>query len=78
MEKIEEVLLRRLNQKFGTDPSLSDGLAFVGADSVGMAELTVELEQEFGVTINDDVFRVETVQELADYIRDLRDEDKAD
>ncbi|MEM8733937.1 MAG: acyl carrier protein, partial [Planctomycetota bacterium] len=73
VEKIEDVLLQRLNQKFGTNPTLSDGLAFVGADSVGMAELTVELEQEFGVTITDEVFTVETVQELANYIRSLQE-----
>ena len=41
----------------------------MGVDSIGMAELTVELEKEFNIQIQDDIVDVETVQELADYIR---------
>ena len=69
MESIEEKLLARLTEKFGTQPELSDGLSFIGVDSVGMAELTVDIEQEFQIQVNDDIVHVDTVQELADYIR---------
>ena len=69
VESIEEKLISQLANKFGTQPELSDGLAFIGADSVGMAELTVEIEKEYGIVVSDDIFLVETVQELADYIR---------
>jgi acyl carrier protein len=35
-----------------------------------MAELTVEIEKEFGIRMSDDIFGVETVGELAAYIRE--------
>jgi acyl carrier protein len=70
MDRIEEKLLARLAAKFGTDPVLSDGLAYIGVDSVGLAELTVDIEQEFGIRVEDDIVNVETVKELADYIRE--------
>ncbi len=69
MESIEEKLKSQLADKFGTNPELSDGLAFIGVDSVGMAELTVDIEQHYGIHIDDDIVNVETVQDLADYIR---------
>lgn len=70
MESIEERILTMLSEKFQSNPELEDGLAYAGVDSVGMAELTVELESEFGIRVNDDIFQVDTVQELADYVRD--------
>lgn len=69
MGSIEDQLLTMLTDKFGTRPKLSDGLAYIGADSVGMAELTFELESQFGVRIGDDIVHTETVQDLANYIR---------
>ena len=69
MDSIEDKLRERLAEKFGGSPQLTDGLAFLGVDSIGMAELTVELEKEFNIQIQDDIVDVETVQELADYIR---------
>ncbi len=73
MESIEEKLLAQLAKKFGTEPVLSDGLAYIGVDSVGMAELTVDIERDFGIRVEDDIVAVETVQELADYIRERCD-----
>ena len=73
MTLIEERLLAKLAQKFGTEPQLSDGLAYIGVDSVGLAELTAEIEQEYGIRITDDVVSLETVQELADYIQERCD-----
>ena len=72
MKSIEDSLLAKLTEKFGTDPQLEDGLAYAGVNSVGMAELTVDIEQTYGITVNDDIFHVETVQELADYIRERK------
>ena len=72
MESIEEILLTKIRQKFGSSPTLTDGLTYVGADSIGMAELTVELEKEFEIKMNETIFSLETVQELADYIRSLQ------
>jgi acyl carrier protein len=70
VESIEDKLLASLTEKFGGTPELSDGLAFIGVDSVGMAELTVEIEKDFGIRVKDDIVGVDTVQELADYIRE--------
>ncbi len=69
VETIEEKLIVRLREKFGGDPKAADSLALIGVDSIGMAELTLELESEFGIAIDEDVVDVETVKGLADYIR---------
>ena len=69
MESIEEKLIAQLTEKFGTRPKPSDGLAFIGVDSIGMAELTVEIERDFGISVQEDIVDVDTVGELAEYIR---------
>ncbi len=69
MESIEDKLLKTFTEKFGSRPKLSDGLAYIGVDSVGMAELTFDLESQFGIRVEDDIVNSETVQDLADYIR---------
>jgi acyl carrier protein len=76
VDSIEERLLTSFAEKFGSRPELSDGLAFIGVDSVGMAELTFEIEEEFGIRVGDDILNTDTVQDLADYIRQ-RQLDKA-
>ncbi len=69
MESIEEQLLKIFTEKFGSRPELSDGLAYIGVDSVGMAELTFDLEKQFDIRVDDEIVHSETVQDLADYIR---------
>lgn len=69
MESIEDVLIDKLAEKFGGQPQLNDSLALLGVDSVGMAELTFEIEKQFSIRVDDAVLDVETVQELADYVR---------
>jgi acyl carrier protein len=70
VETIEEQLLRNFTEKFGSRPELSDGLAYIGVDSVGMAELTLDIEKQFGIRVDDNIVHTETVQDLADYIRE--------
>lgn len=70
MESIEEQLLKNFTDKFGSRPELSDGLAYIGVDSVGMAELTLEIEEQFDIRVDDGIVHTETVQELADYVRE--------
>ncbi|GIW99239.1 MAG: hypothetical protein KatS3mg111_2572 [Pirellulaceae bacterium] len=65
---VAEKILKRLEAKFGHRPQRDDPLAFIGVDSIGMAELTVELEKEFGVRVEDDILAVETVGELIEYV----------
>jgi acyl carrier protein len=74
VESIEEQLLNKFTGKFGTRPKLSDGLSYIGVDSVGMAELTFELEEEFGIRVGEDITNVDTVQDLANYIRERQTE----
>ncbi|MCA9193400.1 MAG: acyl carrier protein [Planctomycetales bacterium] len=69
MDSIEEKLIASFAEKFGGQPKLSDNLTFIGVDSVGMAELTLELERDYGIHVDETVLDVETVEELANYIR---------
>lgn len=69
MDTIENELVRQLREKFGGDPKLNDTLMLIGVDSVGMAELTLEIEKQFNVRVDDSILDAETVQDLADYIR---------
>ncbi len=72
METIENVLLAQLAEKFGGQPQLSDSLILAGVDSVGMAELTFDIEKRFNIHVDDGVLDVDTVQDLANYIRELQ------
>ncbi len=69
MDTIEEQLKAKLAQKFGGDPQSSDSLALLGVDSIGMAELTLEQENDFGISVDENVVDVDSVAELAVYIR---------
>jgi len=69
VDSIEEQLQAMLEEKFGTRPELIDSLALIGVDSVGMAELTLDLESQFGISVDEEVVDVDTVAELAEYIR---------
>lgn len=69
MHSIEDNLIERLTEKFGERPDLSDSLVMLGVDSVGMAELTYEIEHIYEIKVDESLLEVETVQDLADYIR---------
>ena len=69
VETIESTLLSQLQEKFGTRPQLSDELILLGVDSVGMAELTFEIEKQYNIKVDDALMEVETVQDLVEYIR---------
>ena len=69
VDKIETELLQKIANMFGGQPRLADSLMMVGVDSVGMAELTFDIEKHFGIRVDDTVLDVDTVQDLANYIR---------
>ena len=69
MEAIEDSLIAKLAEKFGGQPQPDDSLQLIGVDSVGMAELTFEIEKQFGIEVDDSILDVDTVQDLANYIR---------
>ncbi len=53
MDSLEDALLNQLQDKFGTRPSLDDSLAVLGVDSVSMAEADLEIEKQYGITVDD-------------------------
>ncbi|MFM8173652.1 MAG: acyl carrier protein [Pirellulaceae bacterium] len=68
MEAIETQILDRIRNQCGGQPKLDDSLAMLGIDSVGMAELTFDLEKQFAIKLGDDVLDVETIRDLVDYV----------
>jgi acyl carrier protein len=68
MTEIEQQILAALDQPHGTDAALDAPLASIGIDSVGMAELTVKLEEEFDIRVDEYILDVETPRELAEYV----------
>jgi acyl carrier protein len=69
VHNIEEVLLDQFEAKFGSRPSLDDDLVLLGVDSVGMAELTFELEKTFKIRVDDSLLEAATVDDLVKYIK---------
>lgn len=69
MDAVETQLLQFLKDKFGGNPTLDLDLVALGVDSLGMAELTLDLERAFSVHVDDGILDVVTISELADYIR---------
>lgn len=68
-EKMRAIIAETLNcdlEKVTMEASLVDDL---GADSLAAVELSMALEEEFGVTIaDDDLPKMKTVADLANYI----------
>lgn len=69
MDAIERILLEKIATMFGGQPKLTDSLMMVGVDSVGMAELTFDIEKHFGIRVDDSILDVDTVADLAAYVR---------
>ncbi len=69
-QDLDAKILERLAEKFGGSPQLSDDLVLIGVDSIGMAELALELEKEFQISVDEAIVDNETVQDLADYVRE--------
>jgi len=61
----EAVVCELLRQKFGINPKPGDRLAELEIDSLGMAELALELERKFQVRIDGSILDARTVGELA-------------
>lgn len=69
MDKTERKLLSVIESRLGVTPKLSAGISELDLDSIKIADFVRELEDEFGVRFDQDVFEVETIAELAAYIR---------
>lgn len=69
MDDIETFILQHLSKESGREIQANESLALVGVDSVTMAELTYLLEKQFGIHVDDDVIDIDSVDELAAYVR---------
>lgn len=72
MDVIEQEIVDYVRKACGGNPKPHDSLAVIGIDSVGLAELTFELEKRFAIQVDDDVVNVETIADLATYVRNRR------
>jgi acyl carrier protein len=67
---VEGRLIETIHARLGSSPEITDPLSSLGVDSLRLAGFVSDLEEVFGIRADQDIFDVETVQELADYIRD--------
>ncbi len=72
-DEIFEILRKVIVDELDVDPdSVKPGARFqedLGADSLDLVELTMKLEDEFGIKVPDeDVEKLTTVQSVVDYI----------
>jgi acyl carrier protein len=70
---IEEQLLDRMHARLGSRARLEDRLDALGVDSLQLADFVADLEKAFDFRADQDIFDVETVAELAAYIRAQRE-----
>ncbi len=69
MDRVETDLLRVIRARLRVTPELSSKITELNLDSIKTAEFLRELEDEFDITFDQDVFEVETVTDLAAYVR---------
>jgi acyl carrier protein len=70
MNPIEDTLLTLIEQKTGVRPAEHLSFAALEIDSLGMAELTCEIEKAFGIRLGEDVADVTNVAELLAYVEE--------
>ncbi len=68
-DDVEAQLLKAISARLGASPALPDELASLGVDSVKMADFIMTIEAQFDIRVDQDIWDVETVGELAAYIR---------
>ncbi len=78
MNSIETEIMQALNAELGRDVHATDSLNSLGIDSLRMVQLAAELERRFEFRVDEELLDVETVEELAVYVRSrsARSEDR--
>ena len=71
-DSIEEQLLRTVKSRLGVRARIDDPLTSLGVDSLRLADFVADLEKVFAIRADQDIFDVETLAELAAYIRERR------
>ena len=73
LERIQEIIANELGvskDKVTPDARLTEDL---GADSLDAVEIMMVLEEEFGITIDDDNFQnIKTVNDIVAYIENVK------
>jgi acyl carrier protein len=67
---IQNELCDLIQHKTSVRPSPGDSFDTLQIDSLGMAELTVEIEKAFGIRIGDDIMDVSDIAGLIAYIEE--------
>lgn len=68
-DDVAERVLALLRAKTSHEVRPEDSLALLEIDSVGTAELSLEIEKSLHVRVDEEIMDVETVAELIDYVR---------
>lgn len=69
-DAVEQRLLALIQERLGVTVEASDRLTSLGVDSLALMDFVADLEKEFGFRGDQDLFDLETVAELAAYIRE--------
>lgn len=69
MKSIETEVIQTLNAELGRDVQATDTLDSLGVDSLRVVQLATELERRFEFRVDEELLDVETVKELAAYVR---------
>ncbi len=70
MDRVETELVRFIEARLRVTPAMSSKLTELNLDSIKTADFLRELEFKFDVRFDQDVFELETVGDLAAYIRE--------
>jgi acyl carrier protein len=68
---VRQFVLELVREKAGMEPQPQQPLGFSGIDSVTLAEVSYEIEQRYKVTIGEEAFELETLNELIEYVAEL-------
>jgi len=70
-EQMKEIIVDKLGVEVGKITLESKFMEDLGADSLGLVDVTMELEDKFDVTIPDeDLPKISTVQAAIDYVKE--------
>jgi acyl carrier protein len=73
-EKIKEALATQFELDINSVTEDTDLMADLGADSLDLVELIMELEGEYGISVtNESIYQCKTVGDLTAYIESLLD-----
>ncbi len=68
-DSIETEIIAALRRELRRDVCITDSLGSLALDSLRMAQLATELEARFRIRVDEELLDVETVEELAEYVR---------